>query len=64
MALRLESLGLLKQGTWELQKEKGLPVREAEKHLGLTTDSSPEPAPEELFTHIYANPIKTVTGDK
>ncbi len=44
MALRLESLGLLKQGTWELQKEKGLPVREAEKHLGLTTDSRPEPA--------------------
>jgi Zn-dependent peptidase ImmA (M78 family)/DNA-binding XRE family transcriptional regulator len=44
MALRLESLGLLKQGTWELQKEKGLPVREAEKHLGLTTDARPEPA--------------------
>ncbi len=44
MALRLESLGLLKQGTWELQKEKGLPVREAERHLGLATDTSPEPA--------------------
>ena len=44
MALRLESLGLLKQGTWELQKEKGLPVREAEKHLGLAVDTSPEPA--------------------
>jgi pyruvate dehydrogenase E1 component alpha subunit len=26
-------------------------------------DSSPEPAPEELYTHIYANPIK-MTGDK
>jgi Zn-dependent peptidase ImmA (M78 family)/transcriptional regulator with XRE-family HTH domain len=44
MALRLESLGLLKQGTWELQKERGLPVREAEKHLGLATDARPEPA--------------------
>jgi Zn-dependent peptidase ImmA (M78 family) len=44
MALRLESLGLLKQGTWELQKDKGLPVREAEKHLGLSADYRPEPA--------------------
>jgi Zn-dependent peptidase ImmA (M78 family)/DNA-binding XRE family transcriptional regulator len=44
MALRLESLGLLKQGTWELQKEKGLPVREAEKRLGLATEVKPEPA--------------------
>jgi Zn-dependent peptidase ImmA (M78 family) len=43
MALRLESLGLLKQGTWELQKEKGLPVREAEKRLGLVTEAKPEP---------------------
>ena len=45
MALRLESLGLLRQGTWELQKEKGLRVREAEKHLGLASaDAGPEPA--------------------
>ena len=44
MALRLESLSLLKQGTWELQKEKGLPVREAEKRLGLVTEAKPEPA--------------------
>ncbi len=44
MALRLEALGLLKQGTWALQKEKGLPVREAEKHLGLASDAKPEPA--------------------
>src|SRR5258708_25436409 len=35
MALRLESLGLLKQGTWDLLKEKGLPIREAEKRLRL-----------------------------
>lgn len=44
MALRLESLGLLKPGTWELQKEKGLPIREAEKKLGLATEANPEPA--------------------
>lgn len=44
MALRLESLGLLKQGTWDLQKDKGLPVREAEKCLGLSADYRPEPA--------------------
>ncbi len=57
MALRLESLGLLKTGTWELQKEKGLPVREAEKRLGLVTETSPEPAyPERykfLAVHAY-----------
>jgi len=57
MALRLESLGLLKAGTWELQKEKGLPVREAEKRLGLLTEISPEPAyPERykfLAVHAY-----------
>ena len=44
MTLRLESLGLLRQGTWELQKEKGLPVRKAEKRLGLVSETSPEPA--------------------
>jgi hypothetical protein len=44
MALRLESLGLLKQGTWVLQKERGLPIREAEKKLGLVMEAKPEPA--------------------
>lgn len=44
MALRLESLGLLRTGTWDLLREKGLPVRESEKRLGLTTEASPEPA--------------------
>jgi Zn-dependent peptidase ImmA (M78 family)/DNA-binding XRE family transcriptional regulator len=44
MALRLESLGLLRQGTWKLQKEKRIPVREAEKYLGLSVDTRPEPA--------------------
>jgi Zn-dependent peptidase ImmA (M78 family)/DNA-binding XRE family transcriptional regulator len=57
MALRLESLGLLKQGTWELLKEKGLPIREAEKRLGLISEPRPEPAyPERykfLAVHAY-----------
>jgi len=57
MALRLEGLGLLKGGTWELLKEKGLPVREAEKWLGLATEVSAEPAyPERykfLAVHAY-----------
>ncbi|MBS0260868.1 MAG: ImmA/IrrE family metallo-endopeptidase [Planctomycetes bacterium] len=57
MALRLESLGLLKPGRWELLKEKGLPVREAEKRLGLIRATRPEPAyPERykfLAVHAY-----------
>jgi Zn-dependent peptidase ImmA (M78 family)/transcriptional regulator with XRE-family HTH domain len=57
MSLRLESLGLLKQGTWELLKEKGLPIREAEKRLGLFSEPHPEPAyPERykfLAVHAY-----------
>ena len=57
MAIRLESLGLLKQGTYELLKEKGLPVREAEKRLGLVTEQRPEPVfPERyqlLAVHAY-----------
>ncbi len=50
MALRLESLGLLKAGTWELQKERRLPVREAEERLGLTSVSNPEPPFPERYT--------------
>lgn len=57
MALRLEGLGLLKVGTWDLLKEKGLPVREAEKRLGLTIEIDHEPAyPERykfLAVHAY-----------
>ncbi len=57
MALRLEGLGLLRAGTWDLLKEKGLPVREAEKRLNLTTEVSQEPAyPERykfLAVHAY-----------
>ena len=44
MALRLEGLGLLRSGTWDLLKEKGLRVRQAEKRLGLTSELSSEPA--------------------
>jgi Zn-dependent peptidase ImmA (M78 family) len=44
MAHRLEGLGLLPSGTWDLLKEKGLRVRQAEKRLGLNSELSPEPA--------------------
>jgi Zn-dependent peptidase ImmA (M78 family)/transcriptional regulator with XRE-family HTH domain len=57
MALRLEGLGLLRAGTWDLLKEKGLPVRKAERKLGLATEVSQEPAyPERykfLAVHAY-----------
>jgi Zn-dependent peptidase ImmA (M78 family)/transcriptional regulator with XRE-family HTH domain len=57
MALRLEGLGLIKVGTWDLLKEKGLPVREAEKRLGLVAEAEHEPAyPERykfLAVHAY-----------
>ena len=57
MALRLESLGLLKPGTWDSLKEKGLPVREAEVRLGLASDARREPPlPERyklLAVHAY-----------
>ncbi len=52
MALRLESLGLLKQGTWDLLKEKGLPIREAEKRLGLASEARPEPAYPERYKFL------------
>lgn len=57
MALRLEGLGLLKAGTWDLLKEKRIPVREAEKRLGLVAEKRPEAAyPERykfLAVHAY-----------
>ncbi len=57
MALRLERLGLLKAGSWELLKEKGIPVREAEQRLGLAAEAPPEAAyPERykfLAVHAY-----------
>lgn len=57
MALRLEGLGLLRTGAWDLLKEKGLPVKESEKRLNLTREANPEPAyPERykfLAVHAY-----------
>ena len=43
MALRLESLDLLKPGTWGQLKEKGLPLQEADAQLGFTVQASSEP---------------------
>lgn len=57
MALRLESLGLLRAGAWGLIKEKGFSVREAEKRLGLEPAVVQEPMyPERyklLAVHAY-----------
>jgi pyruvate dehydrogenase E1 component alpha subunit len=39
-------------------------VKEAVERSVKFADESPEPAPEELFTHIYANPIYSATGGK
>lgn len=57
MALRLEGLGLLRAGTWDILKERSLPVRKAELRLNLTADAGQEPAyPERykfLAVHAY-----------
>lgn len=57
MALRLESLGLLRSGAWDLLKETGLSVRDAEKRLGLKAEVKQESAyPERykfLAVHAY-----------
>ena len=57
MALRLEGLGLLPVGAWDLLKENGLPVREAENRLGLVAEVNHELAyPERykfLAVHAY-----------
>ena len=52
MALRLESLGLLRSGTWDLLKEKAVPVRKAEQRLGLIRETSQEPAYPERFKFL------------
>lgn len=39
-------------------------AREEAENSVKFADSSPEPAPEELFTHIYANPIKPGTSNR
>jgi len=36
MMLRLEELRLLKKGTWDLLRDRGFKVREAQEHLSLT----------------------------
>ncbi len=52
MALRLEGLGLLRAGTWDLLKEEGLAVRKAEERLGLGCEPGPEPAYPERFKFL------------
>ena len=57
MSLRLESLNLLRPGTWDLLKEKGFRVRDAEARLDLDSEVEREPAyPERyklLAVHAY-----------
>jgi Zn-dependent peptidase ImmA (M78 family)/DNA-binding XRE family transcriptional regulator len=57
MARRLEGLSLLRTGTWDLLKEKALPVREAEKRLESVSETKQEQAyPERyklLAVHAY-----------
>ena len=52
MALRLEGLGLLRSGTWDLLKEKDLPVREAEERLGLGVEVGEAPAYPERYKFL------------
>ncbi len=52
MARRLEGLGLLRPGTWDLVKEQGLPIRQAEERLGLATEDRPEPALPERYQFL------------
>ena len=44
MALRLESLGLLRAGTWDMLREERVKVRSAERELGFVPESSDEPS--------------------
>ena len=52
MSRRLESLGLLRAGTWDLLREQGVPVRQAEEKLGLTTEDRPEPTFPERYRFL------------
>ena len=52
MCLRLEGLGLLRAGTWDLLKQQGLPIRQAEERLGLTSEDRPEPAYPERYRFL------------
>jgi Zn-dependent peptidase ImmA (M78 family)/DNA-binding XRE family transcriptional regulator len=49
MALRLEGLGLIPRGSWDLLKEANLPVRKAEQELGL----APNPATQDVYPERY-----------
>jgi Zn-dependent peptidase ImmA (M78 family)/DNA-binding XRE family transcriptional regulator len=49
MALRLEGLDLIPRGSWDLLKEANLPVRKAEKELGL----SPNPVTKAIYPERY-----------
>lgn len=52
MSHRLEGLGLLRAGTWDLLKEQGLPIRQAEEKLGLPTEDRVEPAFPERYRFL------------
>lgn len=52
MTRRLEGMDLLRPGTWELQQRKRFPVQEAEKHLGLQTESASEPPYPERYKFL------------
>jgi Zn-dependent peptidase ImmA (M78 family)/DNA-binding XRE family transcriptional regulator len=49
MTLRLEGLGLIPRGSWDLLKESKLPVRKAEEELGL----SPNPLSQDVYPQRY-----------
>ena len=49
MTLRLEGLGLIPRGSWDLLKENKVPVREAEKQLGL----GPRPGNDAAYPERY-----------
>lgn len=49
MTLRLESLGLIPRGSWDLLKEEKVPVREAERKLSL----NPLPVNDSLYPERY-----------
>ena len=49
MMLRLEELGVLPKGTWELLRDRGFKVREAQKHLDLP----PHPSDDHLLPLRY-----------
>ena len=64
MTLRLEELGLIERGSWNLLAEKGFKRREALEHLGLTTRhaESDEPYPQRFkFLAVQAYRIGKIS---